>query len=108
MNAPRIIRILLSALALVYQVPRSVSAGLIMRIDTENDFFYMEGSDTGNAFQSDPQFEVYSLQFLHEFATQPSASATITSAPQNLFVQATTLPITGGNMNMIRAGAGPG
>jgi hypothetical protein len=84
----------------------SVHAALIMRIDADNDIFYIEGSDTGNGV--DFGFGSYDLQFKHDFATQPSASANVTPTPQNLFVQGATLPISSGNMNMIRPGSGPG
>jgi hypothetical protein len=87
-------------LALMAAMVPALQASLTMRIDTENNFFYMEGSDTGNGF--DFGFGSFDLQFYHRFAIQPSQSASITTTPQNLFVQGTTLPISGGNMNMIR------
>lgn len=82
----------------------SASAALIMRIDAANDLFYMEGSDTGAGDHSGPTYDV---QFYYGFSTQPSATATITNTPQNLFVQGTTLPIFSGGMNMIRGNPNP-
>lgn len=78
----------------------SASAGLVMRIDTENNIFYIEGSDTGNAEDFGGE---YSLQFLHYFSTGPSASFNITATPEDLFEEAATLPITAGNMNLVLA-----
>jgi hypothetical protein len=103
MRTPQVIRILTLALALVYLVPRSAPAGLIMRIDTENKLFFMEGSDTGQAFPEPPPEEGvggFYLQFQHTFVTNPSENAVITETPQNLFVQETTLPISSGGMNL--------
>ena len=106
---PRITRLCAAAVVLTVTMLTSfpAAAAVVMRIDTENNVFYMEGTDSGNArFEPnpiDPSFSTYDLQFLHTFATQPSASASITNTPQNLFVQGATLPISGGNMNMIRS-----
>lgn len=57
----------------------ALQGALTMRIDTENNFFYLEGSDFGNAhFTSDPvdpNLSTYDLQFFHALSSEPSASA---------------------------------
>lgn len=87
-------------------LPRPVSAGLIMRIDSTNDTFFIEGTDTGNAAYSpnDP-FDPgaggsYLVQFIHYFSTTVPTSAIITISPENLFVESATLPMYG-TMSMI-------
>jgi hypothetical protein len=69
-----------------------------MRIDTDNKTFFMEGSDTGNFFESDPSefgdpademvdIGDYSLQFIHFFSTTVPGFSVITPSPQSLFVE---------------------
>jgi hypothetical protein len=82
-------------------VPRTASAGLILRIDSGTKTFFLEGSDTGSAdyLQFDPYIPGdYSLQFIHYFSTPVSASRVLTSSPQNFFVEGAGLY---GNMNLI-------
>lgn len=90
---------------IVLSIASPASAALIMRIDSANKFFSIDGSDTGNGF--DFGFGSYDLQFYYGFSTQPSANTTITNTPQNLFVQGATLPIQFGGMNMIRGNPSP-
>lgn len=85
---------------------RPAAAALVMRIDTVNDTFFIEGSDTGNAqYQlfdpSDPQQGgTYFLQFIYYFPTAVPQSFGVTNTPQNFFAQAPTFSMYG-QMNMI-------
>ena len=79
-------------------VPRTVSAGLIMRIDTDSKTFFIEGSDAGNADYSRPDPFLpgdYSLQFIHYFSTTVPQFGIITESAANLFAEGATLPMYG-------------
>jgi hypothetical protein len=79
-------------------VPRTVSGGCIMNIDTDSTTFFIEGSDTGNAdyFQPNPFLPGdYSLQFIHSFSSTVPQFGTITDSGQNLFSEGATLPMNG-------------
>lgn len=96
---------LAALVALGLLAPQNASAGLILRIDTGSKTFFMEGSDTGNAYYpppdpSNPFFgpSSYSLQFIHYFSTPVPQSSVVTSSPQNLFAEGASLF---GQMNMI-------
>jgi len=98
MNLLRCLATSATVIVLGLLVPQPVSAGLIMRIDTDSKTFFIEGSDTGNADYS--QFDPfdpgsYSLQFIHFFSTTVPEFGTITTSAQNLFAEGVTLPMTG-------------
>lgn len=69
---------------------RTLSAGLVLNIDTTSKNFYLTGSDTGNA-QVDQGFMpwdpvMYSVQFIHYFASNAlSASGPIAPSVSGLF-----------------------
>jgi hypothetical protein len=99
MNPLRRLACLTTVVVLSLLMLRTVSAGLIMRIDTDSKTFFIDGSDTGNA-QFDPDLDgpsggTYSLQFIHYFSTTVPEFGTITTSAQNLFVQGATLPMYG-------------
>lgn len=75
---------------------------LTMKIDVDNDLFYVEGSDSGNG--TDFGFGTYDVQFYYDFATEPSASTTISNSPRNLFNESGTISSSG--MNLIRNNGG--
>lgn len=89
-------------LALLAGAIAPLHGALTMKIDLDNDLFYVEGSDSGNGFAD---AYGYSVQFYYGFATQPSASATISNAPQNLFNESGTISSSG--MNLIRGDNSP-
>jgi hypothetical protein len=60
--------------ALVLSVSLHASASIVMRVDTENENFYFEGSDTGNA-EHDSELEMYTLRF----HTAPTGPTSVTS-----------------------------
>ena len=67
-------RIALAAVIMVVGV-QSVSASLTMRIDSDNDLFYIEGSDSGNAMNFGMmEGDEYSMQFIHYFTGGESFS----------------------------------
>lgn len=106
MNVTGFVRVLVVALVIGVVVDRSVQAALVMKIDTNNETFFIDGSDTGSAeyvpndFFSPELGGTYFLQFIHYFSTAVPQSATVTSNPQNFFVEATPLSMYGG-MNII-------
>lgn len=100
MNMTGFVRVLVSAIVIGVVVARSVPAALVMKIDTNNDTFHIDGSDTGNAEIDALNPGSYSLQFIHFFSIGVPQSAVITGSAQNFFAQATTLSMIGG-MNII-------
>jgi hypothetical protein len=97
-NPLRHLATLATVVVLGLLVPRTMSAGLIMRIDTDSKTFFIDGSDTGNADYFQPQPSLpgdYSLQFIHFFSTTVPQFGTITESAQNLFSEGATIPMYG-------------
>ena len=68
MNPLRRLATLTPFIVLGLLLPRTASAGLVMRIDTSSKTFFLDGSDTGNGdyYQFDSSIPGdYSLQFIH-------------------------------------------
>ncbi|MEY3000317.1 MAG: hypothetical protein RL648_531 [Verrucomicrobiota bacterium] len=98
LRSPSILFTVLTALCLACSAP--LDASIVMKIDTVNDTFYFEGTDSGTPI--DFGFGSYDLQFKVNLSTHPSESQNITPTPHQLFSPA----LSGGNMNMIRNTSG--
>lgn len=78
---------------LLGDVTLDVMTGLVMKIDTDNNTFFIEGTDSGAAEESSP---FYAVQFIHYFPPgSVSPSQTITTTTPTLFVEAPSLSFGG-------------
>jgi hypothetical protein len=77
MNPLRRLACLTTVVVLGLLMPQPVSAGLIMRIDTDSKTFFIEGSDTGNADYSTtvPQFGTIYSPISVQVVPEPSTYA---------------------------------
>jgi hypothetical protein len=93
----------LAALLISFAGSVKAQSGLTMKIDTNNQSFYFQGSDQGSAYKMDFFFsDDYSLQFIHFFPST-AVYASLTENPGNLFVEGATLSMNG-KMSITRNG----
>ena len=93
----------LAAVLISFVGSEKAQSALIMKVDTNNQSFYFQGSDQGSAYKMDFFFsEDYSLQFIHFFPST-AVYASLTENPENFFVEGATLSING-KMSMTRNG----